>query len=83
MAQKTQYTCDVCGTPRQKSNHWYIVDDSWPVIITVRPWNDSIAGGSSLHLCGEVCVMKKLSATVGAPIRLEPTLLEAEACATK
>ena len=73
MAQLTQYQCDGCGETKGRTNHWFVLDNSWPTIITVRPFSEENATGAVLHLCGEACVMKAISGALGVttfPVKL-------------
>ena len=72
MARKEQVTCDVCGAQKQDSNHWFILlrykGDDTSLIIDVEGeravyFNDPTRYGFEflLDLCGEACVLKKVS----------------------
>lgn len=63
MATTTQYTCDVCGKPKGATNHWYAL------VITKREMTISQWGfcqqAGELHICGEACLLKKISERLG------------------
>jgi hypothetical protein len=74
MAQRIEYVCDECGAVRKDANHWFVMDNSLPTILTVRPFTPENAKHGK-HLCGEGCVTKMFARVMG-------TRLEA-ACVTK
>lgn len=75
MARQQSITCDVCGKQKQQTNHWFIVwiypravSVEWspdPISITGSPMEDTDAV-DRLDVCGESCVVKKVSELIGA-----------------
>jgi len=63
MATKTQYTCDVCGKLKGTTNHWYVLFIGVGKIV-IWPWKDAHQPGA-LHICGEACLLKKISERLG------------------
>ena len=69
-----QVVCDVCKTPKQKVNHWWVID----IIIEegdgfisksfhVLPYREGFPEApGNFHLCGQACTIKKLSEFMGA-----------------
>jgi len=60
MATTTQYTCDVCGKPKGATNHWYALV-IYKQLINVWLWSAGYAQSGALHICGEACLLKKIS----------------------
>lgn len=60
------YKCDVCGKQKGDVNHWWLV---WmtPFAFTVRPWGDDQVERTSIHLCGNECVQRKVSEFLSEP----------------
>jgi hypothetical protein len=65
--RKEQVTCDVCGAQKQETNHWFVLlrweDDPTGFTVDVEsarldPTYDS---AFITDLCGEACVLKKVS----------------------
>jgi hypothetical protein len=52
------YKCDVCGTVKGESNHWYL-GTSHTDSFNIFPWEDAI-GDSIKHICGRQCAQKFL-----------------------
>ncbi|MDE2106354.1 MAG: hypothetical protein KGL39_54565 [Patescibacteria group bacterium] len=75
MAQKTTYTCDVCGRRKGEANHWWLViinDDNAlePEILAPEMWSFAVVPWTAigrmkltaaLDLCGVGCVHKRLA----------------------
>ena len=72
MARKEQVTCDVCGAQKQETNHWFtlVIAEQFQVKgVILLPaddagWWDDIGNNESrvsVDLCGEACVLKKVS----------------------
>lgn len=67
MARQTVYICDVCGTTKKDSNHW------WDLFIEVTSGDEAETSHLEIHsmdpeaeddhvvACGEVCVIKLVS----------------------
>ena len=61
MARKEQVTCDVCGAQKQETNHWFMlsVGDQDIFVLASSSYRDNYA--EPIDLCGEACVLKKVS----------------------
>lgn len=61
MAQREQITCDVCGVQKQASNHWFMISvgDNDILVVAHATYRDKYA--EPIDLCGEACVLKKVS----------------------
>ena len=65
MARKEQVTCDVCGAQKQETNHWFTLrttefgDGTKGISILGGSYPDD--EGTDIDLCGEACVLKKVS----------------------
>lgn len=67
--RKEQVTCDVCGKQKQDTNHWFIVlrynDDPTGIIVdvatTVSAYMTKYDLAFNFDVCGEACVLKKVS----------------------
>ena len=71
-----QVSCDVCGKQKQQSNHWFVIVKATLQIIIVAPINvphiGSVEGECELlDLCGESCVLRKVSELIGAPYKVD------------
>ena len=54
-------TCDICGTPKQQTNHWFIVCEESGEL-RIRGWNPRyLKSPETKHLCGETCAHKLIS----------------------
>jgi hypothetical protein len=62
MALVTTYICDVCGAPRREANHWYVIQNAG-IGFLLKPFEKMADQGT--HLCGEACVLKKISELIG------------------
>jgi hypothetical protein len=50
--------CDICGTEKKQTNHWYVASDHAGELRVSR-WNTRNQLSSGLkHLCGQTCVHK-------------------------
>jgi hypothetical protein len=81
MAWRNQIVCDVCGTPKQPSNHWWFaevttVDNGIYSGFSVYPWSTEAERkgprraclSQYIHLCGQACAIRKLNEFMaGAP----------------
>ena len=60
----TDYTCDICGTQKKKTNHWWILarGSNSLKILPFRNGNTKLEPQRLLYfLCGEFCLFKKMS----------------------
>jgi len=54
-------TCDICGSRKGQSNHWFIVREESGEL-RVGGWNSvHILSPGNKHLCGETCAHKLIS----------------------
>jgi hypothetical protein len=53
------YKCDVCGTVKGESNHWYIGSFD-PAAFNIYPWEGERRGDWIKHICGQQCAQKFL-----------------------
>lgn len=64
-----QVSCDMCGKHKDETNHWFVVVKSSLEIIIVAPINvPHITVDREveiLDLCGESCVLRKVSELIG------------------
>jgi hypothetical protein len=79
VAEKTTFTCDVCGKTKQETNHWWILgstiastydNDTMVSAFLLLPWESGemefkFIRGPLQHLCGAECAQKKLSEFLG------------------
>ena len=66
MKKFSQYTCDGCRVPKQESNHWWLMRPASPAGTLLLPWDEAEATlPGIMHLCGEGCVTKALTAWMG------------------
>ena len=65
--------CDVCGTVKQPSNHWWYAEIA-AEYFWMHPWDDTAEDSSKpyLHLCGQVCATRKLNEWMGGSDNPEP-----------
>ena len=59
------YICNICHRPKREINRWWIVyvrHREGNLHFTVTPWDEHLADEENvMHLCGEGCVMRKMS----------------------
>lgn len=77
MATQTQYTCDVCGKPKGATNHWYAICIR-PAGMTIWQFHAGYAQPGALHICGEACLLKKISERLGRESFSLPESMAAE-----
>jgi hypothetical protein len=54
-------TCDICGTQKQQTNHWFIASEESGEL-RISGWNSShLLFPEAKHLCGETCAHKLIS----------------------
>lgn len=54
-------TCDICGTPKQQTNHWFIACKESGEL-RISGWNPCyLKSPETKHLCGETCAHKLIS----------------------
>lgn len=56
------YKCDVCGKVKEKTNHWFAImtNDNGKALVEIYAPGD-LHNGAQFDLCGESCVIKKVS----------------------
>ena len=56
-------TCDVCGAIKQKTNHWFVIatNRNGKALVEVYAPGDATSTKDDFDLCGESCVLKKVS----------------------
>lgn len=55
MSYQEQVVCDVCGSVRGPSNHWWISMHEDGVFV-LRPWDSYLSKQENyLHICGQQC----------------------------
>lgn len=53
------FRCDQCGAERQKTNHWFVVEESSGGELLLTKWNVDIARhNGAKHICGRACLTK-------------------------
>jgi hypothetical protein len=62
--RKEIFTCDVCGAEKKEANHWWMAQISSRQFL-LWPWDTGARDKGILHLCGEACVLKRLSEFLG------------------
>jgi hypothetical protein len=74
-------TCDICGTEKKQTNHWFVVHDQGGEL-RVSGWNsrNRLRPGSK-HLCGQTCLHKLvdefMARTLALPVQ-QPAAEEAK-----
>jgi len=61
---KTTITCDICGTVRQETNHWYMAHFGGEYL-TICHFKLEDAEDRA-HFCGQSCVQKYVEQWMGA-----------------
>jgi hypothetical protein len=64
MARKEQVVCDVCGKLKQETNHWFLLALSFNIQIA-KADGQIDREGDLFDLCGEACVLRKVSELIG------------------
>lgn len=66
-----QVSCDVCGKQKAETNHWFVIIKEALTFSVVAPVNVLHVVVSEdaelLDLCGEQCVLRKVSELIGVP----------------
>ena len=65
MSVKTTYTCDQCGQVKGETNHWFAMQERGTgatILPMFRLLGFMDAAPDDIHLCGENCVMARVSA---------------------
>jgi hypothetical protein len=70
MAWDESFTCDICGTTKLATNHWWLVtlgdvlcfEEGQPARhFTLVPWDAGASRNEGVfHICGESCATKAL-----------------------
>ncbi len=70
MVWDVSFTCDVCGTTKGESNHWWLLSytdcpcdeaDQIAQRFAITPWNAQESRHLEMrHLCGKGCAMQAL-----------------------
>lgn len=70
MAWDESFICDICGTTKQSTNHWWLVtlgdvlcfDEGQPARhFSLVPWDTGASRNQGVfHICGEGCAIKAL-----------------------
>ena len=66
--RETIYRCDVCKRAKGETNHWYLAEfhsDSEHRTISISSWSEARLEEDSVHLCGQECVVAKVSEFLG------------------
>jgi hypothetical protein len=51
-------SCDICGTDKQQTNHWFVAYDQHGEL-RISDWNSQIRlRPGAKHLCGQICLHK-------------------------
>ena len=70
MPREVTYKCDICGTIRGPSNHWFCAWIYIPTVIPsieIKPFDEKDMDYSGIKiLCGEACVHKFISQNLAA-----------------
>lgn len=67
MSRAVQITCDVCSKQKQFTNHWFTLSQ-FPGRLEII-WGGlgiESTGEVVIDLCGEACVLKKVSELIGS-----------------
>lgn len=74
MSSKLTYTCNICPSERQESNHWFLMyTDKANGALRLMPWNGFNPDGIDIqHLCGQACVIQAVQKWMGAQSKSQP-----------
>lgn len=64
MAAELRYRCDVCGVQKGAANHWYTLQLGVD-LMQIRTWRTGHVEPAALHICGERCLLTKISERLG------------------
>ena len=57
-----KYKCDVCGTEKTETNHWFATTRAGTrLILTSLEDARNMEASTVTHLCGETCALKQVS----------------------
>ena len=63
------FKCDVCDKAKGEANHWFLASVS-PTAISIFGWNEGdSARREAIHLCGERCVLRKVSEFIATKLK--------------
>ena len=68
MAEVKQYVCDVCGAVKGETNHWYQIRRLEALHLYRWDFGGECReelSGERLHLCGQACVIRKITEFMG------------------
>ncbi len=67
MSAKLTYTCNICPTERQESNHWFLLHiDKVNGALRLMPWAGFNPESADVqHLCGQACVIQAVQKWMG------------------
>ncbi len=66
MTKFQSYKCNECPAIKDEGNHWFLIFIVSGVIQVHRRWNEEAAkGDGAIHLCGDACVIKFVSRSLG------------------
>lgn len=60
MGVQINFTCDECGITKKESNHWWLMRFSGHSV-NIVPWGNDNDLRDAIIVCGQECMMKKLS----------------------
>ena len=77
MAVKESFTCDICGTDRKETNHWFAVRFDAVGTLIMQTWGRAkdrqhLDGADTHHLCGSDCVHKFIDKWLSNPAVTAP-----------
>jgi len=79
--RQEQFNCDICGRPKQASNHWWRVRAGNALHIYhwdyfgEDGWDDSIP---TKHICGQECLQRLVQNFLDAPFGIGSTISTTE-----
>jgi hypothetical protein len=71
MSQRTVVECDVCGTAKKDTNHWFrIFDDPNGAFTCTRATPPVSPGLAHKDICGQACASKAFSTWLAGPLKV-------------
>ncbi|HWT65713.1 MAG TPA: hypothetical protein VN151_06330 [Terracidiphilus sp.] len=76
-------SCDICGTDKQQTNHWFVAYDHHGELRIADWTSQSRLRAGVKHLCGQTCLHKLVDEFIAKTISVRPSPVEKPAASRK
>lgn len=76
-------SCDICGTDKQQTNHWFVAYDHHGELRIADWTSQSRLRTGVKHLCGQTCLLKLVDEYIARTISTRPSAAEKPAAIKK